>query len=98
MVAPQEEKIAGVFDFVCHEETDGLEGELTAVNIVSQEEIIGLRRVLSVIEEAQEIGVLAVDVAWVGEGVPHILRGASSSRKMGCCMKISLHLWQSPLI
>ena len=98
MVAPQEEKVAGVLDFVRHKETDCLEGELAAVNIVSQEEIIGLRGVLSVIEEAQEVGVLAVDIAWVGEGVPHILRGASSSRKMGCCMKISLHLWQSPLI
>ena len=40
MVAPQEEKIARVLDFVCHEETDGFEGELAAVNIVSQEEII----------------------------------------------------------
>ena len=50
------------------------------------------------VEEAEEIRILSVDVAWMRGGVPHILRGASSSRRIGCWMKISLHLWQRPLI
>ena len=98
MVAPQEEEIARILDFVGHEQADGLETELAPVDVVPQKEIVGLGWVLAVIEKPQQVGVLAVDVACVWRGLPHTLRGASSSRKMGWLMKISLHLWQSPLI
>lgn len=50
------------------------------------------------LEQPQKIGILAVNIAFITETVPHILSGAYNSRKIGCCMNISLHLWQSPLI
>jgi hypothetical protein len=40
VVAPQEEEVAGVFHLVGHEEADGLEGELTPVDVVPQEEVV----------------------------------------------------------
>ena len=98
MVAPEEEEVAGVLDLVGHQEADGFEAVLTPVDIVSQEEVIGLWGVLAVVEESQQIGVLSVDIACLVVALPQTLRGASSSRKIGCCVNISLHLWQSPLI
>ena len=37
MIASQEEKVLRIFDFVSEQKTDGLEGELSSINIISQE-------------------------------------------------------------
>ena len=71
MVAPQEEEIARILDFVGHEQADGLETELAPVDVVPQKEIVGLGWVLAVIEKPQQVGVLAVDVACVWRGLSH---------------------------
>jgi hypothetical protein len=40
VVAPEEEDAIGVQDFECGEEEDGLEGVISAVDVVSQEEVL----------------------------------------------------------
>jgi hypothetical protein len=39
-----------------------------------------------------------VDIACMGDGIPQILMGASSSRSMGCSRKISRARTQRPRI
>jgi len=45
------------------QEADRLERLLPAVDVVPQEEVVGLGREAAVLEQAQEVRVLAVDVA-----------------------------------
>ena len=63
MVAPQKEEVLRVLYLICEQEADGLQGLLSPVYVVSQKQVVGLRREPAIFEEAQQIGVLAVDVA-----------------------------------
>ena len=60
VVAPEEEEVLRVFDFVGQEQADGLETLLAAVNVVAEEEV---GREAAVLEKAEQVRVLAVDVA-----------------------------------
>ena len=62
MVAAQEEDVVWVLDLQRKEQADRLDALAPAVDVVSQEEIGGLRGEPTVLEEAQHIVVLAVDV------------------------------------
>lgn len=63
MVAAQDEEVLGVLDLVCEQQADGLKGLLATVYVVAKEEIVGLRRKTTILEEPQEIVVLAMDIA-----------------------------------
>lgn len=63
MVTTQDEEVLGVFDLVCQKKADGLERLLATVNIVTEEEVVGLWREAAVFEETEEIIVLAMDIA-----------------------------------
>lgn len=63
MVATEDEEVLGVLDLVGQQETDGLEGLLATVNVVTEEEIVRLWWEATVFEETEEIIVLAVDIA-----------------------------------
>ena len=65
MVSPEQEKVPGVFDLVGEQQANSLEGKFASIDIVAQEKIVGIWRVLSVIEQSQQIGVLTVDVTLV---------------------------------
>lgn len=43
MISTKEEKVFGEFDFVTEEKENGLQTLLASINIISQEEIVGLR-------------------------------------------------------
>lgn len=62
MVTSQDEEILGVLDLVCEEQADGLEGLLAAINVVAQEEVVGLGREAAVLKKSKEVVVLAVDI------------------------------------
>mmetsp|Transcript_9813 Transcript_9813/g.28087 ORF Transcript_9813/g.28087 Transcript_9813/m.28087 type:complete len:237 (+) Transcript_9813:892-1602(+) len=62
VVATQEEEVLRVLDLVGQQKGDGLKALLAAVNIVTQEKVVGLRREAAVLEQAQQVAVLAVDV------------------------------------
>ena len=50
MVAAQDEEVLGVLDLVGQEKADGLEGLLATVDVVTEEEVVGLRRESTVLE------------------------------------------------
>lgn len=62
VVAAQDEEVLGVLDLVGQEKADGLEGLLATVDVVTEEEVVGLRWESTVLEETEEVVVLAVDV------------------------------------
>ena len=63
VVAAKDEEVFGILDLVREEEADDLEGLLAAVDVVAEEEVVGLGGESAVLEQAEEVGVLAVDVA-----------------------------------
>lgn len=100
VVAAQDEEVFWVFNLVREKETDGLERLLSTIDVVSQKQVVSLRRKAAVFKQAQEIIVLAVNVAAylaaVSSELPCLIMlsqltfmGASSSRRIGCEMKIS---------
>lgn len=63
VVAPEDEEVLWVFDFVGEEEADGFEALLAPVDVVAQEEVVGIGREPTVLEQTQQVIVLAVNVA-----------------------------------
>jgi hypothetical protein len=75
MIATQDEEVFGVLDLVCKKQANGLERLLASVDIVSKEKIVCLRGEASVLEQTEQIIVLAMDVTadlrardWVSVG------------------------------
>jgi hypothetical protein len=107
VVAAENEEILRVLDLVCEKQANGFQGLLATVDIVTEEEVVCFRWEAAVLEQAQKIVVLPmyitanlnrmlarrVDVL-AHEGVALTFMGASSSRRMGCEMKISRALVQ----
>jgi len=62
VVAAQDEEIFGVFDLVCEEQADGLKGLLASVDIVSQEQVVGLGREAAIFKQTEEVIILAVNI------------------------------------
>ena len=62
MVASQDEKVFGVFDLVGEEQTDGLEGLFSSIDIVSEEEVVCLWWETAIFKQSEEIVVLAMDI------------------------------------
>jgi len=63
VIATQHEEILGVFDLVSEEEADGLQTLLATINVVAQEDVVGLGGEATVFEEAKEVVVLSVNIA-----------------------------------
>jgi hypothetical protein len=62
VVTTKQEEVLRVLDFVAEKETYCLDGLLSSVDVVSQEEVVGLGWEASILKNAQQIIVLAVDV------------------------------------
>ena len=62
MVTAEDEEVLRVLDLVREKQADGLERLLSTVDIVTEEQVVGLRWETAVLEQAQQIIVLAVDV------------------------------------
>mmetsp|Transcript_23177 Transcript_23177/g.37615 ORF Transcript_23177/g.37615 Transcript_23177/m.37615 type:complete len:263 (+) Transcript_23177:584-1372(+) len=63
VITAQHEEILGVFNLVSEEEADGLQTLLATIDVVAQENVVGLRGEATVFEETEEVIVLSVDVA-----------------------------------
>lgn len=63
VVAAQDEKVFRILDLVCEKEADGFERLLATVDVVAQEEVIGLWRKSSVLEQSQKIVILPMDIS-----------------------------------
>jgi hypothetical protein len=62
VVSTQDEEVLGVLDLVGEEQADSLERLLATIDVVTEEEVVGLRREPTVFEQTQEIVVLAVNI------------------------------------
>lgn len=63
VIAAKHEKVLGVLDLIRQQQADRLQRLLAAVNIVAQKQVVGLGREPAVLEQAQQVVVLPVDVA-----------------------------------
>ena len=52
MVAPEKEEVFWVLDFVGQQQADGLQRLLPSVNVIAQEEVIGLRRKSAIFKQS----------------------------------------------
>ena len=62
VVAAQDEEVLRVLDLVREQQADCLEGLLSSVYIVAEEKVVGLWWDAAVLEEAEEVVVLAVNI------------------------------------
>lgn len=62
VVAAQDEEVFGVLDLVCEQQADGLERLLATVYVVAEEEVVGLWWETAILEETEQVVVLAVDI------------------------------------
>jgi hypothetical protein len=62
VVTAEDEEVLGVLDLVGEEQADGLERLLATIDVVTEEEVVGLGRETTVLEQTEEIVVLAVDI------------------------------------
>lgn len=62
MVTAQNEEVLWVLDLVCQKKADGLEGLLATIDVITEEEVVCFRRETTVLEQAQKVVVLSVDV------------------------------------
>lgn len=108
VVSAKDEEVFGVLDLVREEQADGFQGLLASIHVITEEEVVRFGREAAILEQAEEIVVLTMNVATdlskkhVNSTIPGVfvtvqkgdrtLIGASSSRRMGCEMKISLAL------
>jgi len=62
VVAAQNEEVLGVLDLVGQQKADGLERLLATVDVVTEEEVVGLGREATVFEKTEKVVVLAVNI------------------------------------
>ena len=64
VVASEEEEVFLELDFVGEQENDGLEGLLATVDVISQEKVVSLGRVPSVLKQPEQVGELTMHVTY----------------------------------
>jgi hypothetical protein len=62
VVAAKQEEIFRIFDFVGEQEADGLQRLLTTIHIIAEEQVVRLGREATVLEQSQQVVILAVDI------------------------------------
>lgn len=72
VVAPQNGELVGVLYFEGKEEADGLDALPAPINIVPQEQVVGLGREAPVLEEPQHVVVLPVHIPAYFDGGAHL--------------------------
>lgn len=73
MVASQQEEVLWIFDLVRQQQADSLQRLLATVDVVAQEQVVGLRRKATVLEQSQQVVILSVDVTCVCVGIVIII-------------------------
>lgn len=63
VVSTQKEKVLRILDLVREKKAHSFKGHLSAVNIVSQEKIVGIWREATVLEQSEQVVVLTVHIA-----------------------------------
>lgn len=63
VIATENEEVLRVLYLVGEEQADSLQGLLASVNVVAKEQVVSLRGEAAVLEEAQQVVILSVDIA-----------------------------------
>lgn len=63
VVSSEDEEVLGVFDLVRQKKANGFERLLASIYIVAEEEIVGLGGETAILEQTQQIVVLAMNIA-----------------------------------
>lgn len=64
MVSSQQKEVFWVLDLVSQQQTDGLQGLLPSVYIVSKEQVVALWWKTSIFKKPQQIIVLPMNITW----------------------------------
>ena len=62
VVSSEQKKVVRVFNFIGQQKTNSLKIVLSPINIISQEQIITLRRESAIIKEPNQVFVLPMDI------------------------------------
>ena len=63
VVTTENEEVLRVLDLVCEEQADCLQRLLATIDVVTEEEVVGLWGEAAIFEEPQQVVVLAVDIS-----------------------------------
>ena len=63
VVTTENEEVLRVLDLVCEEQADSLQRLLATIDVVTEEEVVGLGGKAAIFEEPQQVVVLAVDIS-----------------------------------
>ena len=63
MIAAQHEEVLGILDLIRQQQTNGLEALLPPIDVIPQEDVVGLGGEAAVLEQPEQVVVLAVHVA-----------------------------------
>jgi hypothetical protein len=64
VVSSEQEEIFGILDLVSEEKAHCLEGLLASVNVITQEEVVGIGREATVLKESQQVEVLTMHITY----------------------------------
>ena len=64
MIAAKQEEILWVLDFIAEEQEYGLERLLASVYVVSEEQVVALRRKAAHLEQTNEIRILSMYISY----------------------------------
>ena len=68
MVSPNAKEVFGVFDLVGQYQNSAFNGLLSAIDVVSQKQVVGFRREAPVLENSEQIVVLTMYVPYNFDG------------------------------
>lgn len=63
MVTSQQKEVLWVLYFESQKQANALQGLLSSVHVVTEEEVVGLRGISTVFKEAEEVVVLSMDIS-----------------------------------
>ena len=62
MISSQKEEILRIFDLISQQKANNLQAVLSSVNVISQEKVVGLRRVATILKKSQQVRILPMDI------------------------------------
>lgn len=71
VISSEHEEVVGLLDFVGHEQADHFDALLPTVHIIAQEQVVGFRRECALLEQSDQVVVLAVCVSADVDGRLH---------------------------
>ena len=72
MVSSQKKEVFRIFDLLCKQETNGFQGLLPIIDVITQEEIVSFWWKSSIIKQPQQVVILAMDVTTNFDGCVQI--------------------------